>query len=84
MKTFLYHILSSGKLVLENGDEMDVKNAYHSKKEALDYVIHEVTSKINYTRIRLANTQHQLGKLERVLKVLQKHTQDDSDTPWRI
>ena len=64
------------KLVMENGDEVETSKAFHTKKEAFEHIIDGVTQSINQYRIMLANTQHNLGELERKLKVLQKHLSD--------
>lgn len=77
-----FYLYTRFKLIMENGDETDSENAFHSKKEVMDHLINDVTAKINQDRIALTNTQRHLGELERILNVLQKHASDEGR--WEI
>jgi len=61
------------KVVMENGDSVSCRNVFRSKQEALQHLADDVISSINYEKIALAQSQHRINELERVLKVLQKH-----------
>ena len=65
--------IAKNRLFLENGDEVGVYNAYHSKKAALVHLIRQVTSEISQYKIILASTQHHLEESERRLSVLKKN-----------
>ena len=61
-----------GDFVMENGDTVNPSNVFRTKQEALDYLIKDVTANINWKKIHLATIQHEIEKLERTLRVLQK------------
>ena len=65
--------IAKNRLFLENGDEVSVYNAYHSKKATLEHLIRHVTSEISQYKMTLASTQHRLEESERRLKVLEKN-----------
>ena len=60
------------KVVMANGDMVDDGIVFLSKEEAINYLIEDVVSSINNEKIALANCQHRIGELERILKVLEK------------
>ena len=64
--------ITKDRLFLENGDEVSVYKAYHSKKAVLKHLISHVTSEISQYKMTLASTQHRLEESERRLRVLEK------------
>lgn len=64
---------------MENGDEVSVYNAYHSKKAILEHLIRHVKSNISQYRMMLASTQHRLEESERRLRVLEKQAKQHLD-----
>ena len=71
--------ITKDRLFLENGDEVSLYNAYHSKKAVLKHLIGHVTSKINQYKMTLASTQHRLEESERRLRVLEKQAKQHLD-----
>ena len=65
--------ITKNRLFLENGDEVSVYNAYHSKKAVLKHLIGHVKSEIGQHKMTLANAQHSLEESERRLRVLEKN-----------
>ena len=61
------------RLFMENGDEVSVYDAYHSKKAVLEHLIRHVKSDISQYKMTLASTQHRLEESERRLRVLEKN-----------
>lgn len=70
------YLIVTVKLIMENSDEVGTSKVFHTKKEAIEHIIDDITRNINQYRIMLANTQHNLEELERRLKILQKHLSD--------
>ena len=66
-------VITKNRLFLENGDEVSVYNAYHSKKAVLKHLIGHVKSEIGQHKMTLANAQHSLEESERRLRVLEKN-----------
>ncbi|MBR0116143.1 MAG: hypothetical protein IJM04_02555 [Prevotella sp.] len=65
--------ITKDRLFLENGDEVGVYNAYHSKKAVLEHLIRQVKSEIGQHKMTQASTQHRLEESERRLRVLEKN-----------
>ena len=71
--------ITKDRLFLENGDEVSVYNAYHSRKAVLKHLIGHVTSEISQYKMTLASTQHRLEESERRLRVLEKQAKQHLD-----
>ena len=60
------------RVVMANGDMVDDGLVFRSKEAAINSLIEDVVSNINNEKIALANCQHRIGELERILKILEK------------